>query len=236
MTDIKKNVDKLWEAVAIAALNAGRNPDEISILAASKYTDRAGVEALIRAGINLIGENRVQDAKEKLTESETQKDIHDIFPDCKIHFIGHLQTNKVNRALKIFDTVDTVDRTYLADALQKRLETLDRILPVLVEVKLTGEGSKTGCPESFLPELFHHIWSSCANLEVRGVMGMGPWDPTPEVARPYYNKLKKIFDRFRMLSPQPSKFSIISMGMSADFHVAIQEGATLLRIGRALFA
>jgi len=231
---IKTNVGRIKEDVTKAALASGRDPSEINILAATKYTDRAGVEALIEAGINLIGENRVQEAQKKLGASPdgSQKDIRELFPQCKVHMIGMLQTNKVNHALRLFDLIETVDRIPLAEALEKRLE---RTLPVLVEVKLTAEETKTGCPVENLPSLLEYIWSSCPHLELRGLMGMGPWDPDPETARPFYKKLKSLFDKFRPLSPQPDTFNTLSMGMSADFHIAIQEGATLVRIGRAFF-
>jgi pyridoxal phosphate enzyme (YggS family) len=228
---ISDNVMKVREAVEAAARASGRNLSEIGIMAATKYTDRAGVEELLRSGIALIGENRVQDAVSKLAESGdgSQKDIHADFPQCKVHMIGQLQTNKVNAALKLFDLVETVDRISLADALEKRL---DRILPVLVEVKLTGEESKTGCPQDEIPALIEHIQKNCSHLSLRGFMGMGPWDPDPETARPFYRELKGLFDKY---GPQIDGFDTLSMGMSGDFEVAIQEGATLIRIGRAFF-
>jgi PLP dependent protein len=234
MSKIADNVIRIREAVAKAASDAGREPSEISIMAATKYTDRSGVEELIKAGINLIGENRVLDAEDKLLKSDdsSQPDIHTSFPECRVHLIGQLQTNKINHALKLFDLIETVDRISLADALDKRL---DRPLPILVEVKLTGEETKTGCPISELPSLLDYIWKSCPHLDVRGFMGMGPWDPDPEAARPYYRELKGLFDKFRPSSPNPGGFRTISMGMSADFQVAIQEGASIVRIGRAFF-
>ncbi|MCX6645767.1 MAG: YggS family pyridoxal phosphate-dependent enzyme [bacterium] len=237
MSSIAENVKRVMKEVERAAVDAGRDPSDIKILAAAKYTDRNGVEELIKAGITLIGENRVQDAKVKLSEyhSNTQADIHTAFPEVKVHLIGHLQTNKVNHALKICDLVETVDRKPLADALEKRLVDDDRILPILVEVKLTGESSKTGCRKDELPHLMKHIWTNCPHLSVQGFMGMGPWDLDPEVARPFYRELKIIFKSCRETAPDPEIFRIISMGMSRDFHVAIQEGATLVRIGRALF-
>ncbi len=223
--------------VVEAAEDAGRDPSEINILAAAKYTDRQGIEELLNAGIALIGENRIQSARDKLApiESTGQRDIHDEFPDVKIHMIGHLQKNKVNHALRIFDLIETLDRPSLADALEKRLDAVDRALPVLVEVKLTGEDTKTGCPVNKLPGFLDYVWGNSTHLTVGGLMGMGPWDPDPEVARPFYRTLKFLFDSCRERAPDPVDFNTISMGMSADFEVAIQEGATLVRIGRALF-
>jgi PLP dependent protein len=228
---IETNVNSVLERVRVASVEAGRDPSEINVLAASKYTDRAGVEALLRAGINLIGENRVQDAISKLgaTDDGSQADIHGLFPHCRIHMIGHLQTNKVNSALKLFDLIETVDGIPLAEALEKRL---DRILPVLIEVKLTSEESKTGCFQKELPKLIEYILSQCPHLMLSGFMGMGPWDPDPETARPFYRELKRLFDKY---GSQIDGFKTLSMGMSGDFHVAIQEGATLIRIGRAFF-
>jgi hypothetical protein len=232
--DIAQNTARVIAAVREAAEDSGRDPSEVGILAATKYTDRAGVEAIIRAGIPLIGENRVQDAMEKLGANEdgSRKDIHQDFPECRVHLIGHLQTNKVNQALRLFDLVETVDRIALAEALEKRV---DRILPVLVEVKLTSEDSKTGCLQDDLKGLLGYIINECPHLELRGLMGMGPFDENPEVARPYYRRLRELFEASREGLPNPEGFRVVSMGMSADFRVAIQEGATLVRIGRALF-
>ncbi len=237
MNSISENAESIKKEVAKAATDAGRDPSEIQILAAAKYTDREGVAELLRAGINLIGENRVKDAtvKHAADESSGQSDIHDEFPDCRLHMIGHLQTNKINHALRLFDLIETVDRVSLADGLEKRLAQGDRILPVLVEVKLTGEETKTGCPIDELSEFLDHLWSNCPHLAVRGLMGMGPWDPDPEVARPYYRELKELFDTHHPNAPDINEFNTISMGMSADFMVAIQEGATLVRIGRSFF-
>lgn len=236
--DIAGNVKRIKEEVAKAALDAGRDPSEIRILAATKYTDRSGVEEIIRAGINLIGENRVQDATAKLgaTDDGSQPDIHELFPDVKLHMIGHLQSNKVNHALRLFDLVETVDRLSLTKALEKRLKRDDRILPIMVEVKLTGEETKTGCSPGEVESLLEYTWTECPHLQVRGLMGMGPWDPDPEVARPYYNQLKCIFERVSGSAPPQCHFNVLSMGMSADFKVGIQEGSTLVRIGRALFS
>ena len=231
---IAQNAAKVIKAVRETAEASGRDPSEVGILAATKYTDRTGVEMLLRAGITLIGENRVQDAFAKLGAAEdgSKKDIREDFPECRIHMIGHLQTNKINQALKLFDSIETVDRIPLAEALEKRL---DKILPILVEVKLTSEDTKTGCPQDELNTLLEYIRRDCPHLELRGLMGMGPFDENPEIARPYYRRLKELFETSRDASPNPETFKVISMGMSADFHVAIQEGATLVRIGRALF-
>lgn len=237
MSGISENVLRIMNQVVEAAGDAGRDPSEIKILAAAKYANRQGIEDLLNAGISLIGENRVQSAREKLAliESIGQCDIRDEFPDVKIHMIGYLQRNKVKHALRIFDLIETLDRRSLADTLEKRLDAVDRTLPVLVEVKLTGEDTKTGCPVNKLPEFLNYVWGNCRHLKVEGLMGMGPWDPDPEVARPFYRTLKKLFDSCRESAPDPGDFNTISMGMSADFQVAIQEGATLVRIGRALF-
>ena len=234
---IAENAGKIRKAVSKAAVDAGRSPDEIRILAATKYTDRSGVEELVRSGIAIIGENRVQDAMKKLGASDdgSQSNIHSVYPETEIHMIGHLQKNKVNQALELFDTLDALDSIILADALEKRLASRDRILPVLIEIKLTGEQAKSGIFEGEVPALIDHVFSNCPHISVRGVMGMGPWDPNPETARPYYRKLKSIFDSIGKNIGGIETFDTISMGMSADFHVAIQEGATIVRIGRALF-
>ncbi|MFH1676602.1 MAG: YggS family pyridoxal phosphate-dependent enzyme [bacterium] len=234
---IAENAGRIREAVKKAAIDAGRGSYEIRILAATKYTDRSGAEELVRSGITIIGENRVQDAMKKLGASDdgSQPDIHSVHPETEIHMIGHLQKNKVNQALGLFDSLDSLDSIILADALEKRLEARDRILPVLIEVKLTGEETKSGISQNEVPALIEHVFSDCPHISIRGVMGMGPWDPNPETARPFYRELKSIFDSLRKDIDKSCAFDTISMGMSADFQVAIQEGATMVRIGRALF-
>jgi pyridoxal phosphate enzyme (YggS family) len=237
MKTIADNVVRINKEIEEAALECGRDPSEIRMLAATKYTDRAGVIELIEAGVEILGENRVQDATAKFGPSsdDAHDSIKELYPNVRLHMIGHLQKNKINHALRTFDLVETVDRNSLADGLEKRLAPDDRILPVLAEVKLTGEDTKAGCEIEELPSLLQHIWTNCPHLQLKGLMGMGPWDPDPEVARPYYRKLKELYEQVRPSAPDPSEFDTISMGMSADFKVAIEEGATLLRIGRALF-
>jgi len=237
MSKISDNVERVKEEVAQAVEAAGRGAEEVKILAATKYTDRAGVVELIEAGIVLIGENRIQDALAKLegVEESGQVDIHDEFPECRVHMIGHVQKNKINHALKLFDLIETIDAVKLADALEQRLAARERTLECLVEVHLTEEEAKTGCRPEYLPSLLEYIWENCPHIDLRGLMGMGPWDPDPEVARPYYRKLREVFNESVKNAPSPGVFDTISMGMSADFHVAIQEGATLVRIGRRFF-
>lgn len=237
MKTIADNVARILYEIEEAALGCGRDPSGIRMLAATKYTDRAGAIELIEAGVELLGENRVQDAVVTFGPSsdDAHDSIKDLYPNVHLHMIGHLQKNKINHALRTFDLVETVDRKSLADGIEKRLASDDGVLPVLAEVKLTGEETKTGCRIEELPDLVRYIWTACPHVRLKGLMGMGPWDPDPEVARPYYRRLKELFEQVRPEAPDPSEFDTISMGMSADFKVAIEEGATLLRIGRALF-
>ncbi|HEX9745906.1 MAG TPA: YggS family pyridoxal phosphate-dependent enzyme [bacterium] len=232
---ITRNVNRILEMVADAATQAGREPSEVSVLAATKYTDRQGVMEVINAGITIIGENRVQDARGKLGNRGEADDIRREIPGSEFHMIGHLQSNKANHALKIFDHIDTIDRITIAEALEKRLASDNRILPCTIEIGLTGEESKTGVSRKDLPALFDYVIGDCPHLDLRGFTGMGPLDPDPEAGRPTYRELRKIYEGYMEQVPDRDKFAILSMGMSADYHVAIQEGATLVRIGRALF-
>ena len=198
-----------------------RNPDDITVLAALKYATLEQSNTLISAGIKVVGENRVQDA-------------HKRFPDLlpsKRHFIGTLQTNKVKQAVKLFEMIESVDRVELARAIDIECEKLKKRMPILIEVNVANDPKKYGVQPKMTFEFVREI-SKYWHLQIRGLMAIVPYFEDPEEARHYFRMMKSLFELCRK---QFKGFEVLSMGMSHDFKVAIEEGATEVRIGRYFF-
>ena len=198
-----------------------RNPDDITVLAALKYATLEQSNTLISAGIKVVGENRVQDA-------------HKRFPDLlpsKRHFIGTLQTNKVKQAVKLFEMIESVDRVELARAIDAECEKLKKRMPILIEVNVANDPKKYGVQPKMTFEFVREI-SKYWHLQIRGLMAIVPYFEDPEEARHYFRMMKSLFELCRK---QFKGFEVLSMGMSHDFKVAIEEGATEVRIGRYFF-
>jgi len=224
---IKENLERIREEIEKACARAGRKSEEVKILAATKTRTPEEILEAYEAGIRLFGENRVQEAREKipLLKEKMEK--------AQWHMIGHLQTNKVKYAVNLFDWIETLDRKALADELVKRAEKAGRErIPVLVEVKLSPEESKHGCPPEELEELLSYALQ-LPRLEVKGFMTVPPYYEEVELVRPFFMRLREIRDR--MEEQFGREFPELSMGMSHDFTVAVEEGATIVRIGTALF-
>ncbi|WP_456341528.1 YggS family pyridoxal phosphate-dependent enzyme [Thermovibrio sp.] len=227
MGRIKENLERIREEIEKACARAGRKSEEVKILAATKTRTPEEILEAYEAGIRLFGENRVQEAREKipLLKEKMEK--------AQWHMIGHLQTNKVKYAVNLFDWIETLDRKALADELVKRAEKAGRErIPVLVEVKLSPEESKHGCPPEELEELLSYALQ-LPRLEVKGFMTVPPYYEEVELVRPFFMRLREIRDR--MEEQFGREFPELSMGMSHDFTVAVEEGATIVRIGTALF-
>ncbi len=212
------------EEINKACDKCGRSPEEITLVAVTKTVDQERIRAAIVAGLRVFGENYIQEAREK---------IPSIAEPVEWHFIGHLQRNKAKYAVRLFDVVETVDNVKLAGELQKRAEAIKRIQPVLVQVNVSGEETKSGITPEGLPDLLKFIGRS-SSLEFRGLMTMPPYFADPELARPYFRKLRELRDKMAERFPSLI-FKELSMGMSGDFTVAIEEGATIVRIGTAIF-
>ncbi len=225
MMDIKANLDVIRQRVAMACERAGRDPKEIKILGASKKQPPEKILAAYEAGLRIIGENYVQEARNK---REALIDL-----DLEWHFIGRLQTNKAKQAVKIFDIIETVDRAAIAKGLSRHAERLGRLLPVLIEVNIGQEDTKAGVAPG---ELFYlvELILSLPGLELRGLMTMPPYLEDPEGVRPYFAKLRELLEKLKTKFPE-APLSELSMGMSHDFEVAVEEGATIIRVGTALF-
>jgi len=221
---IKENIEAIKEQISNAAKRAGRNPEEITLLAASKTRTPEEIREAFNCGIKVFGENRVQEAREKIP----------LLSDLPIiwHMIGHLQTNKAKYAVKMFDLIHSVDSKNLIDELDKRAKKEGKVQKVLIEVKLSPEETKHGCKENETPFLVEKILEK-ENLKLLGFMTIPPYVENSEKTRPYFAKLREIKET--MEKKFGKTFPHLSMGMTHDFEVAIEEGATIVRIGTAIF-
>ena len=216
MTDFPARYQRVLEAIQDAAVRSGRDPASVQLIAVTKTVSAERIREAVACGIRDIGENRLQ---EGLPKREALADL-----DVTWHFIGHLQSNKAKKVVEAFDWVQSVDRLELAQKLNQYAGA--RRLPVLIEVKLQAEESKSGVDELELPGLLDAV-ARFERLELRGLMAIPPYLENPEDVRPYFRKLRELAGRFSLKE--------LSMGMSHDFEIAIEEGATMIRVGSALF-
>jgi pyridoxal phosphate enzyme (YggS family) len=219
-------IAEIQERIQAAALRAGRNSADVRLMAVTKTHPRATVLDAYGAGIRIFGENRVSEAGEKYT---------DFARDAELHLIGHLQTNKAKAAAEIFSWVDSVDSLHTARALAKRLESAGKSVNILLELNTSGEDSKSGY-ESFdalLRDLEEILL--LAPLKLRGLMTVGPLTRDEGEIRKAFRNLKTCMDKLLKLVPSSCRPDTLSMGMSSDFEIAIEEGATLIRLGAVLF-
>ena len=217
MTDIRANLDRVRERVARAAERAGRRASDVLLIGVSKTVEVSRIRQAIDAGVAALGENRVQEARDKVSE---------IGRPVPWHLIGHLQTNKVRDALELFDVIHSLDRMDLAKELDKRARARGRTVEVLVEVNVAAEASKGGVAPDGLGDLLDAV-AAMPSLKVRGLMAIPPEAKDPDDSRVWFRALRKLGERY--------SFSELSMGMSGDFEVAIEEGATMVRVGTAIF-
>jgi PLP dependent protein len=223
-TAISANLERVRERIARAAARAWRQPEEITIVAVSKTFPAEAIRAAYDAGLRHFAENRVQEFEAKWPKI--------LKLEAAWHFIGHLQRNKARRAVYLFNRIDGVDSLTLARTLESEATAQAKRVPILIEVKLSDEPGKTGIAEANLAALAESI-TPASNLRLRGLMGVPPYFEDPERARPYFQKLRRMKDDLsgRLGAPLP----VLSMGMSHDFEIAIEEGATEIRVGTALF-
>ncbi len=221
------NLAQVQERIERAAQRAGRNPAEITLVGVCKTVGREVIEEAYQAGLRVFGENRVPDAEEKFNPLPYQAG------QGQLHLIGHLQSNKAKRAVNLFDMVHSVDDYKLAVALDRHCAELGKKLPILIQVNVSGELSKEGLDPSELTENLEKI-AQLSNLELRGLMTIAPFVQNPEETRPIFRQLRRLFEN-QANSVKMYKWRDLSMGMTNDFEVAIEEGATLVRVGRAIF-
>jgi pyridoxal phosphate enzyme (YggS family) len=224
--EIASRREAALSAIARAAEKSGRPAGSVALLAVTKGQPAELVRRAARAGFTLFGENRVQEGSAKIEAVRAE------FPGLTWHLIGPLQTNKAALALQWFAAVESMDRQRLAERLEKILTGLDRRLQVLLEINLGAEASKSGvAPEEALS--LARTVAACPHLEIRGVMAVPPFDPDPERSRPHFRRLVELRDR--LADGLGEELPQISAGMSHDFTVAIEEGATEVRLGTVLF-
>jgi hypothetical protein len=223
---IKENVARVQERVAAASRRSGRGPEDVKLVAISKTFPPESVRAAYEAGLRDFGENRVQEAKAK----------RPALSDLSItwHLVGHLQTNKAKTARELFHWVHSVDSFRLAQKLDQTAVPGGGRLPLLLEVNLGGEESKAGVGESEIIQLAEEI-SPLSTLEVRGLMVIPPFFDDPEQVRPYFRRLRELAQEIDAKNIANMCMQELSMGMSHDFEVAIEEGATIIRVGTAIF-
>ena len=221
--NLAQNLDKIQQRIRGACERAGRDPDSVTLLAVTKSQPPEAVRAAADCGQILFGENKVQEAKAKI-------------PLCpgrlRWHFIGHLQSNKCRDAVQLFEMIQSVDSLALAQEIAKRAEQAAKMMPILLEVNVAGEASKFGYrPERLLAEL--REINALPRIEIHGLMAVPPWTDEAEKVRPYFRRLRELKLECEQILEAPLPH--LSMGMSGDFEAAIEEGATMIRIGTALF-
>lgn len=217
MSSITANLKSVKQQIAQAAKKADRNPADIKLVVAGKYADTATTLQAIKAGVKIIGENREQDLKEKFTL---------IGNKAEWHFIGHLQTNKVKSIVAMVSLIHSVDSLHLAQEIDKQAGKLGKIMPVLIEVNTSGEATKSGVPLAAAAKLVKEC-QKLPHTKVTGLMTMGSLVDNPEDNRRHFASLKKL--AYKLNLPE------LSMGTTQDFAVAIEEGATIVRVGSAIF-
>lgn len=222
---IASNLERVQNQIADACARAHRDPSTVALMAVSKVHPPEALREAYQAGQRLFGENRVQEWQ---TKRET---LSDLIPAAQVHLIGPLQSNKTTRAAEIFDAIDTLDSLKTAERLNTTAQSLGKTLRVLVEVKLSHEHTKHGLAPEELPTLLTAL-QPLMHLEVRGLMTVPPFDEDSETARPYFQRLRRLRDDNLTLCPTLTE---LSMGMSNDFAVAIEEGSSTVRIGTAIF-
>lgn len=219
---IKENIERVLERIEKAKERAGRK-DHVYLLGATKGVLPEKISQAYKAGLKLFGENRVQEAIPKI---EKLKDLN-----IEWHFIGHLQKNKAKDAVEYFSLIQSVDSIGLAKRLQQIAQIEEKIIPVLIEINIGNEITKFGFKIEELPQAIDEI-QKMENLKLKGVMAIPPYSPDPEKVRPYFREMYKIYEK---LSSIFSSIEYLSIGMSEDFEVAIEEGSNMVRIGRAIF-
>ncbi len=219
-------INTIRNRIAAAAERSGRSPDSVRLVAVTKTVEASRVAAAIDAGVDAIGENYIQEARDKAAKLGTRQ--------ITWHFIGHLQSNKSNTAVRLFDLIHSVDRFKLAVELDKQAAKVEKCQRILIQVNTGNEATKSGASAEEAMALVQRI-SRLEHLKVCGLMTLPPFFDAPEKVRPYFRMLRELRDRIREEAIDGVDMEVLSMGMTGDFEAAIEEGATLVRIGTAIF-
>jgi pyridoxal phosphate enzyme (YggS family) len=235
---LKQRLEQIKARIRGAAESCQRDADSVRLVAVSKTIPAETVKEAVEAGVTILGENYVQEARDKfntLVHYPVSWHFNTLvhYP-VSWHFIGHLQSNKAKYAVRLFDLIHSVDSIKLARELNKQAAKVDKMQQILVQVNISGEDTKTGIPADGTIELISAI-SQLENLSIKGLMTMPPYFYQPEKVRPFFAALRKLRDQIKEQSIAAVSMEELSMGMTGDFEVAIEEGATLVRIGTAIF-
>jgi len=222
---IADNLKMVTDRIASAAKRSGRDLLSVKLVVVTKTVDVDRIREAVDAGALILGENRVQEAKEK---------IEKLGPIASWHLIGHLQTNKAKYAVKLFYLIHSVDSLELAKEIDKQAAKLGKVQDVLIEVSIAGEASKAGVASENAVALVKGV-AKLENISIKGLMTMPPYSASPEDSRPYFKKLRELSESISRENIPGVSMNELSMGMSGDFEVAIEEGATIVRVGTAIF-
>jgi len=243
MSEIKENFLRVMERIEKSARKVGRDPNEIKLVAVSKTVEAARIKEAIGAGVSILGENYIQEAQKKIEEigrpACTEPASRSLAEGRRFgegrpvswHFIGHLQSNKVKYAIRLFDMIHSLDSIPLAEELNRKAEQANQVIKVMIEVNLSKEATKFGADEERVLSLARRI-QNLNHLFLEGLMTMPPYFDSPEMSRPYYIALRALKER---MVKERIPMKELSMGMSNDFEIAIEEGATYVRVGTAIF-
>ena len=247
MPSLAERYTEVKQRVADAAARSGRTPDSVYLVGVSKYSEPEDIRELIELGHRDFGENRVQqlvqrasivqewfDRAKLLARSGGETSPFDVDKPGRWHMIGHLQRNKARKIAELSRLVHSVDSLRLAEELQASANKLDRDIEVLIQVNVSGEESKEGLPVSAAAALAEQI-DTMVHVHVRGLMTMAPYSDNPEDSREYFVRCRELFEELRHEGYGEGRFDLLSMGMSGDYEVAIEEGANIVRVGSALF-
>ena len=224
---LQENIQTVQEKIAAAAREVGRDPAEITLVAATKVQTSDTIRQAIAAGVTICGENRVQEMTAHLAD--------DAYAGAALHFIGHLQTNKVKQVVGRVDLIESVGSEHLLDAIEAQAAKLDLVQDILLEINIGGEESKSGISPEELPALAQKAMD-CPHVCLRGIMAIPPVAAGEEGNRPFFAKMHQLFVDIReQMKDNETAINCLSMGMSGDFEDAVREGATLVRVGTALF-
>jgi len=223
--NITENIEQIRAVIAEAAAKSGRSPSAVRLMAVTKTVDSERIKEAIRAGVDLIGENYLQEAKLK---------IDALGKSLEWHMIGHLQTNKARFATGLFEMIHSVDRIELAHELDRRASAAGLTMKILIEVNVSGETTKNGAPLAGAISLIRAV-AALPGLSIQGLMTMPPYCNDPEESRPFFRKLRELRDKIETEGIPHLEMKELSMGMSGDYAVAIEEGATIVRLGTAIF-